>query len=151
LVWASRYHQAFTKDQKSTPTTSEAQAVVRNKKIFDDAMGFFWTRARMSVRRKARFLRYTKILMVATVFLIVMVPLLFWQLWTMNTEGRVKGRLTYSARDEAGPTRVGNRKLRRSKPLASRPGDRSKAAFDPEVFANFDRSARLDYGSSRRH
>jgi WD40 repeat protein/energy-coupling factor transporter ATP-binding protein EcfA2 len=96
LVWASRYHQAFTKDQKSTPTTSEAQAVVRNKKIFDDAMGFL-DKSQDECRRKARFLRYTKILMVATVFLIVMVPLLFWQLWTMNTEGRVKGRLTYSA------------------------------------------------------
>jgi WD40 repeat protein/energy-coupling factor transporter ATP-binding protein EcfA2 len=96
VVWASRYHLSLTRDEKTTTETTSDQEADRDNKIFEGAMSFLAESQDMS-NRKARTRKLTKILVVASVFLVVMVPLLVLQLLRMNTESRVRARLTYSA------------------------------------------------------
>ena len=96
LAWASRYHLTLTRDEKTTTETTNGQEVDTDKTIFEGTMNFL-ADSQDASKKKARTRKLTKILVVASVFLVVMVPLLGWQIWTMNKESRVKARLTYSA------------------------------------------------------
>jgi len=95
LAWASRYHLSLTRDEKTTETTN-GQEEDGDKKIFEGVMNFLEESQDVS-QKKARTRKLTKILVVASVFLLVMVPLLVLQILRMNTESRVRARLTYSA------------------------------------------------------